>query len=371
MWIGKVMVKRTRAKTGAPAPASTSTSTPAPVQTPEATEEVAATSPSHAPTDAPSHAPTQTSGNESSGDAAANAKSPIDIRINEGYVLRKLFDVARMLSDAGVLYLGRDMFRFQACGTGQGRYEEALPFLDVMLSTDHVGHYEVHPPDDNMAIVVPVSMSEMQKATAGTRKLDQICIVSRPNLSHLLLTTGGNDNPGVRFVHVKTGPMTMDPPAMDVDVNKPLMSLDVATFCSEVAEFSEKIITHVKIIIHPTHMDWIGYHDEHTAVRAKRFGAAPASTGGDLGNASVALALLAGDHHADDVTGSTFYLSKKTINALSKIKPVPAEKTNLLVYHAPHFPLKFCFSISSIGEAHLYFIQSQPTVGQTSDAGLY
>lgn len=280
--------------------------------------------------------------------------SPIDIKIKDGYVLRKLIDSVRLVANDGVFLMQEGMIRFQACGTGQGRYNEATPFVDTILFTDRIGHYSLRLPDNRGAIEIPVNMAEMQKATSGTRKPEPIRMMCRPDYSVLLLSSGGSDNPGVRLVSIKKEPSAAEPPEMGDGTRQPKMELDVAPFCAEVAEFLEKTITHVKIVVHDTYMDWIGYHDENTAVRTKRFGA---SARGD--NASFELALLASEQSAEDVPGSTFFITKKTINALSKIKPIPADKSKIVVFHAPGYPLKLCFNISDIGSAHIYFIQGE------------
>lgn len=280
--------------------------------------------------------------------------SPIIIAIRNGYVMRKFIDCVRFMADEGMFLMQEGMIRFQASGSSQGRYNEAMPFVDSMLIASKLDQFTLKLPEDRDSIFIPVNMGEMQKATSSTRKNGQLIITTTPDYSSLLLASGDSESPSVRLVKVMGESTPVNPPEMSVDARQPQMELDVAPFCTGVNEFVEKSITHVKIVVHDGYMDWIGYQDESTVVRTKRFGANTRN-----GNASLQLALLACERNAVDVPGSTFFISKNTINALSKIKSVPTSNSKILVYHAPGDPLKLCFNISDIGIAHIYFVQNK------------
>jgi len=287
---------------------------------------------------------------------------PIVVQFAWGYVMRKLIDSVRLISSEGVFIMQKEALRFQVRGR-ESNAKDAYPIFDAMLDTRRIGRYEINYPEGEPGILLPMNLGEIQKATASTRKPDMISMISTPDRGKLLLkVVKENIDTGTHFISVmNNGPSPFDPPNMEINESKPTIVTTVNSFCSAVSDFTAKEITFVKIRMYPSHMDWIGYTDDSTRLISHRF---RTNISGEKAFDAAALErsmeIASEEDGEEDEVGSTFFLTKKTVSALSKIKPIPTPNSTLLIYHRTGYPIKIIFNIANdLGYAHLYIVNPE------------
>jgi hypothetical protein len=298
---------------------------------------------------------------------ATRPKEFFSMHITHGYSTRRLFEVCKSLCNQMNMYLSTkgvnlqahnlkpDSFTNDLKGDGSGQSFARVTIDSYMFASNFNLSYKPKS-DDETYHTTCISLSDATMATSSLRKKDGLILCNYEGEKHMrAMSTRGNTFQtltGTSIINI----LADNPERLCIEDHysfdyEPNVSISVNVFCTAINSFTTSKCSYVKMTVYPDHIDLIGYIDETRPIHENRL---YSTTPSSLFTNEPRIEKI--DTYAPDVPGSTFYLSKKMLAALFKIKQIPPDEMPIRIYHQNGGPVKIRFNLGLIGETFFYII---------------